>query len=243
MSGNAQHRKKTIPTNSTKDPSSKFRDDISPPLVANLVNRTYDVLHGPSRGAKDEECRIEQSGNLVNWMWNRHLHNALYASPESSPGYTVKDMITPKVSPDLPSRGKDETSPPNYPPGIIHRIRGGAPKTKSKKEPKTKSPPAQKAKHTQHRKKSILANNTKNTQPIARFMESSVPANPSGLSPVHANPTSSKGKDEKVDLMKPAAWKTPWVESQMVSHSAYDKTPGSSSGYRIQCETYEPSHV
>jgi hypothetical protein len=116
MSGNAQHRKKPIPTNNTKDPSSKFRDDISPPLVANLVNRTYDVLHGPSRGAKDEECTLEQSGNLVNWMWNLQSHKASDAPPESSSGYTVKDMINPKVSTDLPSRGKDEAFPPTYPP-------------------------------------------------------------------------------------------------------------------------------
>jgi hypothetical protein len=95
------------------------------------------------------------------------------------------------------------------------------------------SAPAQKATHTQHRKKTTLANNMKNTQPIAKFMVSSVPANPSGLSPMHAHPTSSKGKDEKADLMKPAVWKTPWVASQMVSQSTYDKTPGSSSRYSV----------
>jgi hypothetical protein len=174
MSGNVQHREKPIPANDTKDPSSKFRDDISASLVANLVNRTYEVLHGPSRGAEDNECTIEQSGNLVKYMGNVHRHNALYGPPESSPGYTVENVITPKVSPDLPSRGKDEASPPTYPPessggctvkDMVHPIvstdlpskgkdeasRGA--KTKSKKEPKTKSAPTQKATHTQHRKK------------------------------------------------------------------------------------------
>ena len=65
---------------------SKFRDDVSPTQVAHLVNRTFDALNwpSPSRGAKDEDCTLQDSANLVNWMVNVQAHKAYDAPPGST---------------------------------------------------------------------------------------------------------------------------------------------------------------
>jgi hypothetical protein len=67
-------------------PESELRDDISPTQVAHLVNMAFDVLNWPSplRGAKDEDCTLQESANLVHWMSNIQAHKAYDAPPGSS---------------------------------------------------------------------------------------------------------------------------------------------------------------
>jgi hypothetical protein len=50
-------------------------EKISSTQVARLVNRTYDVFHGPSIGAKDKECSLQDSANLANWMLKLQSHD------------------------------------------------------------------------------------------------------------------------------------------------------------------------
>ncbi len=139
----------------------------------------------------------------------------------------MKDMVHPKVSTDLPSRGKDEASPPTYPPGIIHRIRGGA---------RTTTPNQGSASDINRKVSTDLSSKGKDEASPRTYPKGSQTkyAKPSSSSNTPYDPgttTSKKGpKEIQPALVKPSAWSTPLGESTKVSQSTYGEPSGTSSG-------------